>query len=145
MAKSDISSDFERQILADGVVSRAEYEEMFSRFSACMSAAGYTVNLTADTYGRYTYSTEGKSGVSEADARCAKGTINPLAALYNDFAANPSGDDPSILRVACLKRHGIVPDSYTVEQFTKEMADPSSTVVTPGNPEVARCVTDPNG
>ncbi|MDO5535335.1 MAG: hypothetical protein Q4F65_11870 [Propionibacteriaceae bacterium] len=144
MAQADVTTDFEREVLSDGVVTRSEYEEMFSRFSECMASAGYEVELSADSYGRYTYATEGKAGVSEADARCATGTINPLAALYNDFVVNPSGEDPDILRVACLKRHRVVAESYTVEQFAKDMADPSSRVVTPSNPEVARCITDPN-
>ena len=144
--KQQVTTDFERQVLTDDVITRAEYEEIFSKFSSCMKTAGFPIQLTADSYGRYSYSTPATPGASEADARCSQGTINPLAALYNDFVINAGGDDPAILLLACLKRHGVVPADFSLESLKRDMSDPSNAkVASPANPEVAKCVTDPKG
>lgn len=110
------TSDFERSVLADGTITRAEYEEAVSRYVTCMTETGFAVTLE-EQHGYYVYSYHDAPGLDAADARCVEGNTAVIAGLYVDQLTNPGADDIDTLIVACLVREGLVDSDYTTEQF----------------------------
>lgn len=113
------TSDFEKKVLADGEVTRAEYDEANALYVRCMGDSGITVKLLEQ--GGYTvYSRQKTPGGDEIDTRCSEGTISLVAGLYVDQLTNPSDEDIDTLTVACLVRAGLVDETYTPERFADE-------------------------
>lgn len=116
------TSDFERAVLEDGEITRAEYEEAVERYVSCMADAGVEVGLH-EQGGYYTYSAAAASGFDATHDRCAEGTTLLVAGLYVDQLTNPGAEDYDELIVACLIRAGLVDPDYTAEQLTADATD----------------------
>lgn len=121
-ALSQATSDFERAVLADGTITRAEYEEAVSRYADCMDGAGFPVTLV-EQHGYYVYDFSAAPGLDAADERCAEGNTFIVAGLYADQLTNPGADDWDTLRVRCFIHVDLVDDEYTPEQFMIDATD----------------------
>lgn len=115
-ALSRATSDFEREVLADGNVTRAEYEEAVHRFTGCMEDSGNHVTLI-DQGGYYVYEYRQGAGAEEAFERCAEGTTRLIESLYHSLVANPENQDWDEVTLACLKREELAPQGMTLEEY----------------------------
>lgn len=115
-ARLNASTDFEREILTDGVITRAEYDEINQGLVTCMSDAGHILTLVEQ--GDYhIYSIQYSDESEAALMRCQDAGGAVLAGLYVDMVTNPNNIDPDDLMLQCLKREGLLPEAFTVEEY----------------------------
>lgn len=117
-AQDQATSQFERDALEDGEVTRAEYEEAVSRFVVCMADRGHDVEATPQGIA-FVYSVAGTSGVDDAFDKCSIGTTAVLEPAYVDTQRNPEGVDSNELVLACLQREQLLDESISVEFFVE--------------------------
>lgn len=143
-ARSGARSDLERAVLEDLVIERFEYEQAIDAYITCMTTSGIDVG-TNDQGGYYSFVAPGILD-DDADARCREGTIDLIEPIFVGLVRNPNKQDFAELRTGCLKRRGVVDDSYTVEQFG---SDARSSFVTapfdPEDPDFLACLSNPSG
>lgn len=120
-AIAESTSDFERDVLGDGVVTRAEYEEAIRLFTTCTEDAGYAVDLV-DQGGYYGYSQASVPGATEAFDSCAKGTTFHIEGIYYSTVANPDNLDWDAITLECLQREGLAPSSLTIGQYLEALS-----------------------
>lgn len=135
----------QRDVLADGVITDAEYVGLRNRFRQCLEDLGVAVALDSD--GGFSVQTDGKLGESQvttdAVPGCEKKTVGSVAMLYEQVRRNPERKDESLIVVDCFKRNHIVASAYTVAQYDEDIAD--QTGVNWSSGDVRRCVQDPLG
>lgn len=113
-------TDAQRSILADGLVTEAEYTEVRNQFAACMADLG--IEFTFGSYG--TMTSESAEGAPEGEAfeeayiGCSGQTKSGVDWVYESMQRNPENLDEPTIMVACLVRAGLVPDSYTAAQYS---------------------------
>ena len=131
LAKTKATSDFERAVLADGVITAAEYDEATQAYVTCVNGrlpAKFVPGIVAikNEFGQYGFQGPGltEAALAEYDSifqkignECEKGTSGIIAPLYNDMIANPNKTDRYTQAVICLKRFKLVPDSYAVKNY----------------------------
>lgn len=111
------TSDFERSVLADGEITRAEYEEATQRFLDCVNDQGASV-ATLDQGGYFIYEISGDLDLyDEISDECRIGTNDLIETLYVDQITNPDNVDFEELTVDCLVRAGLVEEGFTVAEF----------------------------
>ena len=144
------SSDFERQVLGDGEITRAEYEEANQRYVACAKAEGVDIDLI-DNDGFYTYSVRVSEQGDQVQMRCAIGTVRIIAGLYEDVQQNPLKQDPDELTIQCLVRIGLEQPGYSLEDYEadrdaiygKGRGSSSPGELTPKENRFLDCVSNP--
>lgn len=143
--ESSDTTEPQRAILADGVVTDAEYAGLRAAFKTCLEDLGVSVELYAD--GGYAVEADGELTESQvtgdAVPGCEKKTVGAVAMLYEHIRRNPEERDEAVIVVDCFKRKGIVSDAYTVAQYNKDVAD--QTGLNWSAIEVRRCAQDPLG
>lgn len=143
-AKANATSDFEQDILTDGSISRAEYEEATSRYVECLNSKGYATTRI-DQRGIYSYQIEGQAeGVQweVANETCRLGTVEQVEPLYVDMMINPGNENFVELVIACLKKNGLVEPTFDTDDFLAvETAPPWD----PDDPLVNECISRPAG
>lgn len=118
-ASRSAESAFERDVLADGELTRAEYEEAVQRYVSCAADRG--VEITPVRQGsRYAYQMSTDPESDRVALRCSVGTTRTIEALYGDIVANPTNGDYEQLVVRCLIRSGLAPQGYTKARFLDE-------------------------
>lgn len=127
-AIAESTSDFEREVLEDGVVTRAEYEEAIRLFTTCTEDAGYSVDLI-DQGGYYAYSQTSVPGATEAFDSCAQGTTFHIEGIYYSSVANPDNRDWDEITLECLKREGLAPSTLTITQYLEALTKAGSSGV----------------
>lgn len=91
--------------LADGVVTREEYEAAFLRYSACMDKVGAPLVSVSMTSEIITYSSVAGADV---DYRCLGTHFRPIDSSWQ--IAHPSNDSDRIRQIVrCLEEQGIAP------------------------------------
>lgn len=137
-------TDGQRSMLADGVVTDAEYAEVRSQFAACMADIG--IVFTFGPYG--TMSSESSDGAPEGRAfeeayvDCSSRTMSGIDWIYEIMQRNPENlDEPTIL-AACLVRVGLVPASYTAAQYTLDFEN-GTLPFSDTHPDASMCSFDP--
>ena len=89
VARKNATSSFERGVLADGVISRVEYEESVHRYVKCMTDAGVGISAIADSMGRYSYESTHYS--ESASDLCTAGRTAWIEPLYEAIITYPDG------------------------------------------------------
>lgn len=158
LARTKASSDFERDVLADSTITRAEYEEAVQRFVKCVNSSGAKV-ATEDQDGYYIYRIEGDvdayDGVRD---QCQNGTNGLIEALYVDQLTNPDKRTLADLLAACFRKHGIAPPNFTTEDMQPLLKSQQDLTAAndPGgdwegydfdpatNPKSSECFSNPN-
>jgi hypothetical protein len=147
LALASATSDFERQVLADLVISRAEYEEAVARYVECANDGGVELEAVPQgDYYVYRHAGMGSSDIDEVLDGCSQGTVALIEGLYIATVTNPNREGIDELRVACLKRQGLVDDAYTVDEYVAaRSASPPAFPFDPEDPRARECRINPSG
>jgi len=123
----DASSQFERDILSDGVITTAEMSEATTQYTQCLVNLGFTdVHWNFDGSGQLTppagFSADNQQAMADAmhPCDCAAGWTD-LVVLYTSIGQNPDNTDSVLLMVRCLVRVGLEPESYTPQQYLTDL------------------------
>ncbi|MFW0774782.1 hypothetical protein ACLRGI_16610 [Paenarthrobacter nitroguajacolicus] len=151
-AKNRATSQFEKEVLSDGVVTRAEKEESMQRWISCMTDRGHTATVELDDNGNEvtvtTASIEGSAQVNADSTRCAEGTIKIIPGLYEAMQQNPENRDYDELYAECLVRHGVVEPPFSAKDFSDALKNSQSGQATPAlnfdDPVLRRCLSAPD-
>ncbi|WP_143193866.1 hypothetical protein [Micromonospora sp. CB01531] len=144
-AQKQAASDFEREVLADLKITKAEFDEAVNRYVACAGDRGVTIKARPTAGGYYNYDLV-KSGDAETVAdECRKGTLALIEPIYVDRLMNPEKKDLDQLQADCLVRAGVAPKGYSGDQLAADRAKSfSDTSFGPDNPAVPACLSNPN-
>lgn len=156
-ATAQATSDFEREALSDGEISRSEYQEAIDRWVSCMQTAGVEVSLS-DQAGYYVYSVAGDMTQYDlSDADCSTGTRALIEPLYVDTLMNPGNEDPNAVLARCFVRIGAAPEGFTATDLQRVMDDGGLSTIDPddptfdgydlnpeSNPQVVECLKNPS-
>jgi len=134
-AASSASSDLERKILADGVITAAEVAEAKAAFTACMTAYGAHVEWSANSDAMSvgypmtgTPSPDEMALMQTQQKTCWRSTATNAISLYYQMQRNPQKQDEFTIVAACLVRKGVMPEGYTAAEFARDRAsDPKPT------------------
>lgn len=118
-AAKQATSDFEKQVLSDGAITRAEYEEAIQRYVACGKQHGLDIGLI-DQGGWYTYSMRTPEANDKIEVQCNQGTIMLIGGLYEQIAKNPNHESIDDVEYRCLVRLKVAPGGYTLEQYRQD-------------------------
>ncbi|MGC4108258.1 MAG: hypothetical protein QM753_18210 [Thermomicrobiales bacterium] len=160
-ARERATSDFERGVLADDLITHAEYAEAVDRFITCMHDAGFDVVAvpSPDVPGMWWYesripdvsmastpATEAYlADQNEAFDRCSTGTTFQIESLYHAILTNPTNADPATLSVECMKLTGLAKDDYTTDDFTENFAQEGGTFpFEVADARFGSCINNPN-
>lgn len=167
-AQENASSDFERQALADGVITEEEYDQAHLLWLECMeqqfpSGGAYAVGMTKLSNGAYEYTFGSPSGLDYGDQMdtfdllfdaCAQGTIAEIAWLYHDMTTNPDRLSPEEMMFRCFERKGAIAPGYTLDDYKDDTyafynqlpQSPQSPLAGwPDNPVMQDCLIDWTG
>lgn len=140
-AQKNASSDFERQVLEDGVIEASEYKEAVDRFVECIHDLDVPVTLVAQ--GNYfIYETPQGDAFASAQDECSVGTNGQIEPLYAMMDSNPEKRDPRTIRAECLVRAKVAPKEYSAADFDSDTAG-ITTIVDITSPEYQTCMNDP--
>lgn len=122
-AVGDATTDFERSVLEDGEITRAEYVEASDRYLACMESHGVTMTAE-DNFGVNQYHGANLSAEDEKWMdKCTIGTTMVIAGLYSDMIKYPDNGDFRAEIVECFIASGIAPKTFTVDDWEAAMPD----------------------
>lgn len=154
-AKELATSDFERAVVEDGKVSRAEYEEAMQRHVACIRDAGGSVELR-DQSGYYVYEVSDAAAYDRISPGCSRGTTDLIEPLFVDILTNPDKLDPDEMVARCFVAAGLVKAPFGAQDLRDLMtaagadADSSSAPINPAAQELVnseksmRCLENPS-
>jgi hypothetical protein len=149
-ASKDAKSDFERKVLSDGSITRAEYEESVQKLVACGDARGVSISPVSQGV-TYSYEVKTSETSDAVMAECSVGTTQVIENLYGEMTKNPTKADYEALVAACLARSGLAPAGYTKTQYLRDRsAAKEGEVVKPDFPfdqadqRLADCESNPS-
>lgn len=119
--RDQATSDFEREVFADGVITDQEYQEARVLQKDCMEPLGYKVTLN-DGPGAMdvdSLTPEANQALDSTMMACGEGTTALIEGTYVDVLENPGNDDIFQLKVDCLVRNGVFPEGYSRDDFAK--------------------------
>lgn len=100
------TSDFEREVLGDLMVTREEYVEAIDRYVKCISDNGSSVT-PVDQRGLFVFKISGDVPKYDSIAGdCGEGTILQIADYYHRLVTNPENLDEAEVKADCVNRHG---------------------------------------
>ena len=142
-AQRQSTSDFERDVLADGAITREEYVESVHRYIDCMRQNGYSTQAVDDLQsGVFQYRTSQEIGSTDIDDQvsdqCRSGSVEIVEPLYVGMLTNPMREDFNLLVLSCLRRKGLAPDGLSLTEFKSLYWDSNSNP--PWNPVDDRVV-----
>jgi len=164
-ARENAQSDFQRDVLADDLITDEEYRETRQRYLDCNAAVGIHVTF-AERGNGYEFSPAPNAEQEAEELRCSAETISVIQALYEAIRLNPRNDDFDELTANCLRDRGVVDDAFTTADWkTFSQAFAAAAAVTPSgdatappsdlptlpggipmdDPQVQACSTNPLG
>lgn len=143
-AANDADSQFARDVLKDGVITRAEYQEAEDRYLACLRDAGINAALE-DQSGYYVLSLPTSDADRPEIETCRRGTTNLIEPLYHDMLTNPDKIDPSENILNCMKRKGMkLPSGYGAKDFQEDrQRGLANAPFDKDDPAVSACMVNP--
>lgn len=116
-ARDWATSDFEREVLADGEISDQEFQASRELFKTCMEEKGYGVSLGPIDNATTSIELKDPNMTEEQmDAdwdRCSIGTTKVVEGIFSLIRENPTNEDRIQLLVDCMVRNELVPAGYT--------------------------------
>jgi len=109
------ADEVEREALADGEISDAEYAYFQGAIVDCLDGIGFEASFT--DAGALQYSGTGVEEKQEDINACNLDNGVRVLALRDAIRRNPDNLDESGIMVDCLKRLGVVADDYTRDMF----------------------------
>ncbi len=145
-AYRDSTTDLQREVLEDGVLSGQEVAAVHDDYRGCVEARGFS-EVTFYEDGRI--SVRLPTGVPESEASaideaCMKSTLGSIDLLYTQVRINPDNEDMATLVAQCLVREGLAPTGFTRDQFVQG-SQTNSLPFDMNDPRFAQCNTDPLG
>ncbi|MEU8311327.1 MULTISPECIES: hypothetical protein [Micromonospora] len=142
-AAKSATSEFEKEVLSDSKISRAEYEEAVSRFVECVRQKGVSIEKK-DQFGYYIYETVSAPNALEAQDECNRGTKGLVEPLYVSRLTNPTKADPNQLFAACLLKQGVAPAGYSAESAKRDKSESfANAPFDSADPRVTQCLANP--
>lgn len=143
-------SDFSRSILEDSKISELEVAEVWERFRSCLSASNITLGeIKSD--GSYETSFPknlNSDSANEASNICSRESGEAFVTpLYYWMQRNPTNEDEAKIVVSCLLEAGVVPPTYTVDQYRSDLPAGNIPLVDKdkGQKSLESCTSDPLG
>lgn len=134
------TSNFERNVLEDGEITRSEFDEAVHNYLACLRNIG--IDVTAERQGDYyIYGTTDNDGYEASHDACAVGTTAVIEPLYVSMMSNPENGDLYTLRARCLVKSGAAPEDYTRDEFKADLKGDTQVVDTQSE-EFRTCMED---
>ena len=130
------TSDEERAALEDGAISAQEYAYFQEQIVTCLADLGITAAFAGD--GALEYSNPNRVD-QDRIAQCSADNGIRVIILADTIAQNPENVEENQLVVDCLRRAGLVSESYTKEDLENGV-DIREIGQTEG---FSRCVNDP--
>ncbi|MGD9959444.1 hypothetical protein [Nocardioides sp.] len=140
-ASRTADSDFEREVLSDGEVTRSEYEESVARYVKCANGQGVTINPVKQG-DLYTYELGAGASAEKVADECSVGTTQKIEAFYGALVQNPTKGDMMQLIAACLSSSGLAPKGYDKAAFTAD-SESGSFPFDAEDPRFGECHLDP--
>lgn len=169
--RASTQSDFVKRVLADGIISELEMNEVRLLFRSCVVDAGFedvtfhdddtfSVIIPDDvvmpedledeegdlgagvTVREVEVTGEEKDPVLECEFTTGYGE---LAMLHSQMVRNPDSEDPDELIVQCLKNEGVVDSSFTREKLEQVFEHPDTHENITTSSSFTRCIADPLG
>ncbi|HHW84554.1 MAG TPA: hypothetical protein GX743_12230 [Actinomycetales bacterium] len=138
------SSDFERDVLSDGEITQAEYDEAVDRFVSCARDQGVEVEVTGTGY-VFEAAPSGQTHAETVVHDCAIGTTSLIEGLWTAMQQNPENIVMEQLVVDCLKDAGAIPDSYDPADFVQDYQSGSVAGLATDSPALTTCMENPHG
>jgi hypothetical protein len=140
-AQGQATSDLERRILADGVVSKAEYVEAVNGYVSCMSSNGVNIVTEPRPPGILIYKVRDQpKDFDTLDAKCRSGTNALIEPLYTGHLTNPKNLSAAALFAQCFVRKGLVAKGYTEERSRRDMEAKTGPYADPDNKLFNECM-----
>jgi len=120
---TEATTDFVREIVANGELTLAEMREAAVRTGECYRNVGSEFRIEEHPDGSFGIVITLESFESMDDAtssaaiRCELDYWNELWLLWDTIRASPEGLDRDVMVVECLNRHGVTDEELTVHQF----------------------------
>lgn len=146
-ARADATTQFEMAVLEDGAITRAEYDEAYSRLEECLSDAGVAVDIVQDEYGLYSVGVpSSREALLES---CEDGSTVLVGLLYVSMTQNPANAEPLDAIAACINRHSLSRDQITASDLVAgQVLVPAAEIVDPAKPtavaEYDKCFAMPS-
>ncbi|MGL5828007.1 MAG: hypothetical protein ACRC0L_00375 [Angustibacter sp.] len=142
-ASATTASDFQREMLKDGVLTRTEYEEAINATAKCTSDRGFQLGRTLQN-GVYMLSIVASGAAERVLLECEKKYSSEVAMYFGDQLMNPDNRDGLELLVECLIHRKVLPPSYTVADYRREFAnDFKNTTIKFDSPGANLCFEQP--
>ncbi|MBE7162505.1 MAG: hypothetical protein INR72_14790 [Williamsia herbipolensis] len=124
-AMASSTSDYERKVLADGRVTDSELADAHHHVDACLRDSGYTIRYARD--GGFDVDKLGRGSASDDMTRtnrvlegCEARWDSSITMLFEETRRNPQKRDEAAINVACLRKAGVVPKSYSERDWRAE-------------------------
>lgn len=146
VALARVTTEFERSVLGDGVITDAEYAEAQQRYVACVEDQGYSLEVRAAPNGDpiYEFDTglppddsfeEARAAAFAAYDDCGLVTVAEIEPLKRAIEANPQNVDRAQAIIDCLVDAEVAPQGATAEDLETYLAVDGTD---PGDPLTAR-------
>lgn len=146
--RSGVSS-YERQVLADGIVTSQEEEDAHDRVRRCLADSGLTITYSSD--GGFEIGSSHGSPPSNDMHRtnavleaCEAKWDQYVTFLFEETRRNPEKQDEAKITLACLRRAGLVTKTYTERKWRTEN-DTGVWSFNENDPAAVQCRLDPLG
>lgn len=116
-AYDEATDPYVREVLEDGVISDAEYAEMFNSMAECMAEVGSTLTYDSFTIPDGIPTDELYAHFTECGEKAHE---YPIGALWAWVTGNPDHRDQDELTVECLIRVGLVDSGYSVGEWLED-------------------------
>jgi hypothetical protein len=123
-AADDTKSEYERQVMADGVITRREYDETVQRMVTCAQKQGVDVGVTSPGGIVNQYEVIGDG--SPVFDRCSETHLATIESLYSATVTNPNKEDIFELDSRCLRKSGLADASFTAEKYKRAVTGTES-------------------
>lgn len=126
-APDELSKRILEDALNTGTISEKDVNALIDQQTQCLADAGFA-DVAIDTTGAGSYTVPPSIGKDQEDAIVKRCTgdwqgADSVFSLYNAMHANPQNKDVSSVIVACLVRHGLVDQGFTVNDYRSLQAD----------------------
>lgn len=144
---ADAKSEWERDVLRDGIVTATEYQQSRAHVRSCLGDAGLTITWN-ESGG---FSLGSKSGSYPDDffdradpilQQCESQWAGWIPVLFEQVRRNPEKKDEGTIQVACLKAAGLVDKTYSKQRWSRDN-ETGDLPFDPMSESARRCSLDP--
>lgn len=151
-AQRRATSEFEKSVLDDLQITRAEYEEAIQRYVSCVKDRNLDISVV-EQHGYYTYRVTGVArdsdgGTAVADTvlqECRIGSIDLIESIYVTKLQNPLKIDIESVTADCIKRERLVTGDYSGEDYLRDAKNNfAGSGFDPDDPRLTKCLANPS-